>query len=621
MPNVTAVEGPQRGASFQVHAGASVGRSRSCAVRLEGRHISRVHARFEPRGEALAIVDIDSRNGVFVNGTKVKDQVLKKDDEIEIGEHVLIFDATVAMEQQAAPVNGGAAKPTAAPPRQTGGTAVLDSIVNPFSDTPPDKLLAIAEAARKLAPVEDDKDVAKALLDKIMEVSKARRGFVMISDDAGRMKPLAKNMPEGDAEFYVSNVLFHQVGKERRAIIATDVARGGPNAGKPIAILSAPLVVGEAFIGFVLVDAPAAGTPPAPSFTRSDLQFAAGLCALSAPIIASARRAAKSRHAVRAIARRLEAEHPIVAGAGPMKEVADKLEPLALADSPVLLMGEIGTGKELVARTLHLKGSRAHHALVIVNAAHLAPAALDATLFGNDDNAGALEAPKTGVVYVAEIGALTPELQTKLLKKLEDRIAREGTGAPAEPRLVSGSSVDLESRVREGKFSKDLLAKLGTQLRLPPLRERKGDIAPLIAHVLRMAGRPCVKAEEQMTVDALAFFETHAWPGNVHELRNTLERMLLHAGGAKLAPEHLPTDLVSGDLLLRVRKLVKGDVPLTTLMADLEKSCLEESLRRTGGNKAAAADLVGVSRPTFLEKLKVYGLDSNEQTTATKPPS
>jgi DNA-binding NtrC family response regulator len=620
---VMAVEGPQRGSKFEVHAGASIGRSRTCAVRLEGRHISRVHARFEPRGTDLAIVDADSRNGVFVNGEKVKDRVLKKDDEIEIGEHVLIFDPSFEVEGAPAPASAEAGKgETAGRPRGAGGAAVLDALVNPFADAAPERTMAVVDAVRGLTDIEDDKDFGKALLDRLMKATGARRGFVMVADERGRMKPLAKAMPDNDAEFYVSNVLYHQVNKERKAIVATDVARGGPQAGKPISIVSAPLFVGEAYVGFVYLDGPADGTPPQPCFTKDHLRFVGGIASLAAPVVGAVRRASRARHTVKTTLRRLEAEHPMIAHAGPVKEIADKLEAVSGLDTPVLLVGETGTGREHIARSLHLRSARGTRVFTVVDACALPAAALDVALFGSEAGPGAFETTKGGTVFLRGLDVLSPEQQAKLQKALEERITRAGSpGLPSEARFVASTTHDLETLAREGRFKKELFAKFATVLKIPPLRQRQGEIAHLVAHFLKtIGGRHGGALTDHVSPDVMAVLQSHAWPGNVRELRNVVDRMLLAAGPKPLGPEHLPGDFTMGDLLGRVRKLVKGDVPLTTLMADLEKAALEEALRRTGGNKAAAADLLGVSRPTLLEKLKVYAIGGDAETAATKPP-
>ncbi len=312
----------------------------------------------------------------------------------------------------------------------------------------------------------------------------------------------------------------------------------------------------------------------------------------------------------------------MIAHAGPIKEIADKLESVAGLDTPVLLVGETGTGREHIARSLHLRSARGTRSFTVVDAGALASAALDAALFGGDAAPGAFESTKGGTVFLRGLDVLSPEQQAKLQKVLEEKATRAGSpGLPAEARLIASTTHDLETVAREGRFKKELLGKFATVFKIPPLRQRQGEIAHLVAHFLKtFGGRHGGALTDHVSPDVMAVLQSHAWPGNVRELRNVVDRMLLAAGPKALGPEHLPGDFTMGDLLGRVRKLVKGDVPLTTLMADLEKAALEEALRRTGGNKAAAADLLGVSRPTLLEKLKVYAIGGDAETAATKPP-
>ncbi|MBI2932124.1 MAG: sigma 54-interacting transcriptional regulator [Planctomycetes bacterium] len=610
MTRLVVVEGPQRGASFDVQSGAAIGRSRTCAVRLQGRHISRVHARIEARGAGFVIIDDDSRNGVFVNGQKIKEHVLKKDDEIEIGEHILVFEPSFDIDvSPSAPPKAEAAADKKA--RGRPGTAILDSVVDPFAESTLENFKAVIQAARPTVAIEDEKEMGRALLDRLMGATGAKRGFVMLGDDRGRMKPLAKSISGDDAEFYVSNVVHHQVSRERRAIIAIDVVRGGSQAGKARSILCAPLLLGEQYTGFVYLDGPAEGTPPAACFSRAHLVFAAGVCAWAAPVLAGARRTARARQTMRAILKRLEAETPIIAGEGPMKEAVDRIDALAAADAPVLIVGELGTGKELTARALHLRGPRGAAAFTALHCAALPPATVSDALFGGEKGTGVVEATRGGTVYLAEVGALSDELQMKLAGLLEEQTA----AARIEARILAGSSQPLD-----GKLRPELLSRFAATLQLPPLRTRKGDIPLLVAHFVRaIGGRDVELAQDCVSPDVLEFLERYSWPGNVGELRNAVERMLLAAGVKKVGSEHIPFDLTAGDLLARLRRVVKGEGTPKAMVGDLEKAVLEEALRRVGGNKASAADLLGLTQTALAQKIRAHRLVPDESTEATKP--
>ncbi len=635
MTRIVAVEGPLKGTTFEVADGATVGRSRSCAVKIEGRHISRIHAKFAKKDSGLAIVDNDSRNGIFVNGQKVGEKVLAKDDEIEIGEHVLVYDPSFEVQPAAPPGAPSASEPLRL--RPGGATTIMDTLVDPFAEAGGvpekelrqayDRQVAMLETARVLNLVEDDRQVLKLLLEKLVASARARRGFIMLADDKGKLEPASRIAPAGDDEFYLSNVIFHKVGKEKRSVLATDVARRGPNSGSPVAILAAPLLVRETFLGFVYLEAPTTGSPPAQVFSVADLKFAAGLSAFAAAALAHAKKMQRARDAVASAWRKLGEEATIVAGQGPMREILAKVEQVGPSDATVLVQGETGTGKELVARAIHARSPRATGPFVAVNCAAVSPALLESELFGHEKGAftGAVEAKKglfesahNGTLFLDEAGETKPELQARLLRFLEERtFTRVGGTVPVavDVRVIAATSHDLVSRVTEKKFREDLYWRLAVViLKLPALRDRKGDLPALLLHFLRtIGGRWGGALEDHVDADVIQLLQSHAWPGNVRELRNAVEQMLLHAGPGKIKPEHVPMDLVSRELVSRARRLLKGDLPLPQVMADLEKSCLEEALRRTGGNKSAAAELLGISRPTLYEKLKTYGLEAGDK--------
>ncbi len=275
------LEGPLRGRTFEITELASIGRDDACAVRLEGKHISRIHARMEKRGDAMVIRDNGSRNGIFVNGQNVKESILRAGDEIEIGEHVLVFDPPGDPEKL---------------PRSA--ARVLESLTDPFSAAEPDdRLPELLGTAASLVAMEDEKEIARALLNTLMAAVSPLRGVVMLEDAAGKHKPAARKSPSGEEEFYISNVLNHQVSEELKAVVAADVLRRQPYAGRPIGILCAPLAARKTFLGLVYLESKLPDAQARPPFRSSDLRFAAALCAFAGTRIAQVRRIA-SRVAV-----------------------------------------------------------------------------------------------------------------------------------------------------------------------------------------------------------------------------------------------------------------------------------------------------------------------------------
>jgi two-component system response regulator HydG len=307
-----------------------------------------------------------------------------------------------------------------------------------------------------------------------------------------------------------------------------------------------------------------------------------------------------------------------VLGVSPaMRELARQVDLLAESDrTTVLLTGESGTGKGFVARRIHNHSVRRPQPFVDVNCAGLSATFLDSELFGHEKGAftdakekkpGLLEVADRGTVFLDEIGDLALELQPKLLKVLETKSFRRLGGTrelTVDVRLITATNRNLDQAVVAGTFRDDLYYRLAVMpLHLPPLRERaKEDRLALIQRFFAdlAAGRP--DAPPEIATEALDRLLAYQWPGNIREMRNVIERSLIMARGARrLGPEHLP-----GDLARRLPDPSRGHpVPL----AEIEKRHIERTLRRHGGNRTRAAEELGISRATLINKIKVFALD------------
>lgn len=276
MTRIYVLEGPLRGKTFEVTELASIGRGESCAVRLDGHHISRIHARLEKSGDAMMIKDNGSRNGIFVNGRNVKESALRPNDQVEIGEHLLVFEPTGDPEQL---------------PRL--GATVLETVSDPFSPGEPDeRLQKLLGVAASLVAMETEKEIAQHLLEALMLGISAHRGFVMIQDAKGELKPAARKVPAGDEEFALSNILQFQLSKQRRAVIASDVRRQQPGEGRRVGILAAPLATKAGTLGLVYLDVALGEGETRPGFRTADLRFAAALAVFAATRLGHLRRIA-----------------------------------------------------------------------------------------------------------------------------------------------------------------------------------------------------------------------------------------------------------------------------------------------------------------------------------------
>jgi len=313
----------------------------------------------------------------------------------------------------------------------------------------------------------------------------------------------------------------------------------------------------------------------------------------------------------------------IIGGSTAMQRVFERMQRILKTDSTVLLFGESGTGKELVAKALHHNGRRKAYAFVAVNCGAIPEALLESELFGHvrgaftgavRDKVGKFEAAHHGTIFLDEIGTMPMHLQSKLLRVLQeqevDRIGSTKT-VKLDVRVISATNADLEGQVRQGTFREDLFYRLNViPLHLPPLRERREDILPLVNHFLdkfrHLMARPTISLNKA-ALDAL---ERYHWPGNVRELENVVERLVALTEGDAITPEDLPAEIVDqgrGSRGLCLDLSPQG-IDMPDAIADLERKLIGKALELGGGVKAKAALLLGLNRTTLVEKMKRLGI-------------
>ena len=318
-------------------------------------------------------------------------------------------------------------------------------------------------------------------------------------------------------------------------------------------------------------------------------------------------------------ARRLEGENqllrhdgrpPLIAESAVMRPVLQLIERVAPSDANVLIRGEHGTGKEVIAQWVHAASPRAARPLVAVNLGGLSEGLFESEMFGHvkgaftdarADRIGRFELAEGGTLLLDEIGTLEPRQQAKLLRVLESgEVERVGASRSRriDVRIVSATNADIPAEVAAGRFREDLLFRLNTiEIHLPPLRERHDDIGPLAAHFLaRYAGR-YRKPLAGFEPEALSALEVHGWPGNVRELDHTIERAVLLAQGSRIRMADL--GLRGGGAARRLE-----DLPLE----EVERVLIRKALERHGGNVSTAAKALGLSRSALYRRLQHHGL-------------
>jgi DNA-binding NtrC family response regulator len=312
-----------------------------------------------------------------------------------------------------------------------------------------------------------------------------------------------------------------------------------------------------------------------------------------------------------------------------MRALFQLIETVAPTSTTILIRGETGTGKEMVARAIHQTSPRRQHRYVAINCSAIPETLLEAELFGHVRGAftgaigsrqGRLEQADRGTLFLDEVGTMTTSLQTKLLRVLQEReFERIGDNKPVkvDVRVVAATNSDLQKMVREGSFREDLYYRLNViQIELPPLRDRKEDIPLLVQHFVqkfagaaldpeRLSGR-APHGGAVVSQDAMRRLMAYSWPGNVRQLENAIERAIALLGGRTVIDVgNLPPELQAQALVATpAMEFPETGVDLPALVAGIERDLIAQALARTAGNKAAAAGLLKLKRTTLVEKLR-----------------
>jgi two-component system response regulator HydG len=302
--------------------------------------------------------------------------------------------------------------------------------------------------------------------------------------------------------------------------------------------------------------------------------------------------------------------HPqIIGNSSEIRRLLETIEAVKISSSNVLICGETGTGKELIARALHDTGSTANGPFVAVNCAAIPKELIEAELFGSEKGAftgavarriGKFEEAANGVIFLDEIGELELSMQAKLLRVLQEReIERIGSNRKIKVafRLISATNGDLLEGVKKGSFREDLYYRVNViEVKVPPLRERKDDI-PLLAEAFLEEFCARQKKNIRLSGEVMAVFHRHHWPGNVRQLKDLIERAVVLGRGREITMNELPANFLPS------RRHIIGQTSLKTLK-ELEIQAIKETLRKCNGNKSKTARLLGISRKAFYKRLK-----------------
>lgn len=306
----------------------------------------------------------------------------------------------------------------------------------------------------------------------------------------------------------------------------------------------------------------------------------------------------------------------IVGKSPQMQKIFELVEGVADTKATVLITGESGTGKELIAKAIHYHSSRREGPFIRINCAAIPEGLVESELFGHEKGSftgairqsqGRFELADRGTLLLDEISEISPHLQAKLLRVLQEReFERVGSGIPiqVDVRIITTSNRDLKELIEKGKFREDLFYRLNVvPIHIPSLKERKEDIPALAQYFLRKYNEENNRRIESISQKVYEMFMEYSWPGNVRELENYIERAVVTAKGKILTPRDFPKELSFGKI-----KLPSGEIEIGSTISEAERKLILKTLTVHGGNRTKTADILGISTRTLRNKLHEYGL-------------
>jgi transcriptional regulator with GAF, ATPase, and Fis domain len=490
-------------------------------------------------------------------------------------------------------------------------------------DPPVEHLTLLYRVSRSLLKDGEYGELLSGLLDTLIEELGADRGFVVVREEGEFRATAARNFRSealSRAEEAVSRSIARSVMESGKAVLIGDASVTEPYSSQPSiqklslrSVLCAPLVVSDEAFALIYLE----NREVTNRFTEKERDLLDEVCALAAPRL----RAAVAMSQAQRRAEALEHEHSLSDGiltADPgMMRVLQTVYQIATTDLPVLIEGETGTGKELIARAVYRHSRRVKGPFIALNCAAIPATLIGSELFGfvqgaftgaNRDRVGFIGAAHRGTLFLDEIGDLPLDLQPHLLRVLQSgEFTRLGNSRTeqVDVRFIAATNRDLESEVTAGRFRADLFFRLSAiTLRLPTLRERPHDTRLLAEHFLRTAAARYGRPTPRLTEECLSALTSYSFPGNVRELESEMARL------AALAP----TDVPCGPDLLNERVRNRGNgqhpaapqsVPVAPMsIHEMEKQLISSVLQHTGGNRTRAAEILGISREGLRTKLQ-----------------
>ena len=636
-----AISGPLQGTVYKLNeAEVSIGRETANSVCLNDPSVSRRHCllRFigpqsepdvaetevEQTSDATdhwSISDLESFNGTFVNGIPVREQTLAHGDHIMIGDVVLLFAVQEISSESVAAQLEKADLITRSTVRLRRDEALYlrpDMILSELPATARiardlNTLLRISAAINSLRSLDK---LQELVLELIREVVPAEREAILLmnnENDAftsvrGWTKPIGR-----DDSLKVSNTITKQVLLEGVALLSNDLVdnqnyqhAASLLTARVCSVLCLPLIVFDKILGVIYLDT----SDPNKRFDEGHLQLMTGVADIAAVAVENARHFELLETEKAQLKKEIQIEHEMIGESASMRSIYNLIGKVAPTDSRVLIRGESGTGKELAAHAIHLNSARAAKPFVAINCATLTESLLESELFGHEKGAftgainqkrGKLEIADGGTLFLDEVGELSPNIQAKLLRVLQQgEFDRVGGSRPIriDVRILAATNRNLEEAIKSGSFRDDLYYRLKVlELVMPPLRERREDIPLLAIHFVASYSRKCKRKVSGVSAEARQLLMSYDWPGNVRELENAIERAIVLGSDALVLPEDLPEVVLESGT-----SPAQESSGFYEALKDSKRLLILRAIEKSNGNFTEAAKLLGV-HPNNLHRM------------------
>ncbi len=565
-----------------------LGADADCDVPLLGEDVAPDHAQILREADAYVIASLGRGRPVLVNGKKEKRAKLKDGDVLEIGDSRFTY-IQHAVDEAPSEKN-----------ESVNALAAYKQVVG-FSE----KLLRSSDLGSLLT----------TLMDTVVELTRADKGFLVLFEDGKPQVKVARNVQREnieDALKELSDSIIAKVVKEQQPVIVSD-AMGTPEFKASVSVMSlkllsvmcVPLTEGGELFGLIYLGSNRAVSLFLPSMLETVTVFAAQASLL----IRNAMLLDTLRADNASLRQALEDKRfgDIIGSSDRMQDIYRKIKKVAPTDISVLITGETGTGKELIAREIHRRSDRANQAFVVVNCGAIPENLLESELFGHVRGAftgavatrdGRFQAAHKGTLFLDEIGELPVPLQVKLLRALQEKIvSKVGDTKPeaVDIRVVAATNRNLEEEIKRGRFREDLFYRLNVVgIHLPALRERDEDLMLIARYLLKRFGEEYGSKVKGFSPQCVMMMKKYNWPGNIRQLENRIKKAVIMAERIQLAPEDL--ELSDADLA--------PIMPLNQAKEDFQRRYIDEVLARNNGNRTKTAHDLGVDPRTIFRHLE-----------------